>query len=148
MAKIADRGTYGRAYPVCEKCGCDGVQRDATVTYDREQQRWVVDDLQDGSWCGHCADETAWHWVHTEPGDQRYHTKLQHIDCACGKVELTDTQKERLAVLMLIDEGTGVEGVGVRLSETAFIIDVDPAVPPVSGECVSARSDKEEPCIS
>jgi hypothetical protein len=125
VARIEGRGDGGVSFPVCVECASTNVVSDATVSYNRETRKWEMETMQGGTWCNHCSEETIWMWVVTDPADVHYHLELNewHIkNMGCEQPELTELQQERLAVLMLVEEGTGVEGVGVRLSETGFII--------------------------
>lgn len=132
MAKIDPAGRARKGwFPVCLTCGQDEVSCDAYATYSKTKGAWVLDDLQDNAFCHHCHEECHWEMVATHDDDLHYHLDLdsnrydhdQDGDCKMHELELTETQKQRLAVLMLVSDRTGVEGVGVRLSRTAFIID-------------------------
>ncbi|MHA6718067.1 hypothetical protein ACX40Y_01330 [Sphingomonas sp. RS6] len=43
---------------VCERCGCNGVTRDAWAEWDVTTQRWLLGEIFDYSFCHQCHRET------------------------------------------------------------------------------------------
>jgi hypothetical protein len=42
---------------VCDECGGTDITEDATASWDFTEQKWVVVDLSDYSWCSDCDHE-------------------------------------------------------------------------------------------
>ncbi len=48
---------------VCDECGGGNVTEDATVRWDIIDQRWIVVDVGDYTWCSECDSETSAEFV-------------------------------------------------------------------------------------
>jgi hypothetical protein len=56
---------------VCSYCGTDNVTSDATAEWDFEKQDWVLNDVNDYSYCGECGDEAALDDIYPEDEEKK-----------------------------------------------------------------------------